>query len=88
MRSTSDLDDNMSHPDLYQMLAYVVAADLPSGMLIYPSKGEAEAEIANRRPHRANDRDLYARHLRRAQGLSCASVATPARGVRGCGAYG
>ena len=34
------IDDNMCNPDLYQMLAYVVAANLPSGMLIYP-KGEA-----------------------------------------------
>ena len=34
------IDDNMCNPDLYQMLAYIVAANLPSGMLIYP-KGEA-----------------------------------------------
>lgn len=33
--------DKILHPDLYQMLAYIVAANLPSGMLIYP-KGEAE----------------------------------------------
>jgi 5-methylcytosine-specific restriction enzyme subunit McrC len=29
------------HPDLYQLLAYVVAADLPCGLLIYAA-GEAE----------------------------------------------
>ncbi len=40
------LDDSLRHPDLYQMLAYMVAADLPSGMLIYP-KGEApETSVA------------------------------------------
>jgi 5-methylcytosine-specific restriction enzyme subunit McrC len=33
--------DNMPNADLYQMLAYIVAADLPNGLLIYP-KGEAE----------------------------------------------
>lgn len=36
------IDDSMCHPDLYQMLAYIVAADLPSGMRIYPRNGEAE----------------------------------------------
>jgi 5-methylcytosine-specific restriction enzyme subunit McrC len=35
------LADNMPNADLYQMLAYVVAADLQNGLLIYP-KGEAE----------------------------------------------
>ena len=36
-------DDNMCNADLYQMLAYIIAANLPSGMLIYPrGKGEAE----------------------------------------------
>jgi 5-methylcytosine-specific restriction enzyme subunit McrC len=33
--------DNMPNADLYQMLAYIVAANLPSGLLIYP-KDEAE----------------------------------------------
>jgi 5-methylcytosine-specific restriction enzyme subunit McrC len=33
--------DNIRNADLYQMLAYIVAADLPNGMLIYPST-EAE----------------------------------------------
>lgn len=33
--------DNMPNADLYQMLAYIVAADLRNGLLIYP-KGEAE----------------------------------------------
>jgi 5-methylcytosine-specific restriction enzyme subunit McrC len=35
------VNDNMPNADLYQMLAYIVAADLPSGLLIYP-KGETE----------------------------------------------
>lgn len=32
------------HPDLYQLLSYVVAADLPAGMLIYAA-GEADEAI-------------------------------------------
>ena len=37
-------DENMCNADLYQMLAYIIAADLPSGMLIYPeNKNEAKA---------------------------------------------
>lgn len=37
-------DENMCNADLYQMLAYIIAADLPSGMLIYPeNKNEVEA---------------------------------------------
>jgi 5-methylcytosine-specific restriction enzyme subunit McrC len=35
------VDDNMLNADLYQMLAYIVAADLPSGLLIYPKGGKA-----------------------------------------------
>jgi 5-methylcytosine-specific restriction enzyme subunit McrC len=31
----------VEHPDLYQLLAYVTAADLPGGLLIYAA-GEAE----------------------------------------------
>lgn len=34
--------DNMPNADLYQMLAYIVAANLPSGMLIYPRNGETK----------------------------------------------
>jgi 5-methylcytosine-specific restriction endonuclease McrBC regulatory subunit McrC len=29
--------DNMPNADLYQMLAYIVAADLRNGLLIYPN---------------------------------------------------
>jgi 5-methylcytosine-specific restriction endonuclease McrBC regulatory subunit McrC len=38
-------DDNLRHPDLYQMLAYVVAAQLPSGMLIYPQGEASETSV-------------------------------------------
>lgn len=31
----------INHPDLYQMLAYAVAADLPGGLLVYAA-GEGE----------------------------------------------
>lgn len=36
--------DSVKHPDLYQLLAYVVAADLPSGLLIYAA-GEGNEAI-------------------------------------------
>ena len=35
-------DERVRNSDLYQMLAYVTALDLPGGLLIY-AKGEAEA---------------------------------------------
>ncbi len=34
----------INHPDLYQLLAYTVATDLPTGMLIY-AKGEEEPAV-------------------------------------------
>ena len=34
--------DNMPNADLYQMLAYVVAANLQKGLLIYPRNGEID----------------------------------------------
>lgn len=34
----------VNHPDLYQLLSYLVAADLPAGMLIYAA-GEAEETV-------------------------------------------
>jgi 5-methylcytosine-specific restriction enzyme subunit McrC len=36
--------DGVLHPDLYQLLAYTIAADLPGGLLIYAA-GEAEPVI-------------------------------------------
>ena len=41
--SGDDSDDHAPNSDLYQLLAYVTAADLPGGMLIY-AKGEANAD--------------------------------------------
>lgn len=34
----------VTHPDIYQLLAYAIAADLPGGLLVY-AKGEAEETI-------------------------------------------
>jgi 5-methylcytosine-specific restriction enzyme subunit McrC len=47
------------HPDLYQLLAYVVAADLPGGLLVY-AQGEGDAR---RHTVRWLDRTLDVRHL-------------------------
>ena len=41
--SGDDGDDHAPNSDLYQLLAYVTAADLPGGMLIY-AKGEANTD--------------------------------------------
>jgi 5-methylcytosine-specific restriction enzyme subunit McrC len=47
------------HADLYQLLAYVVAADLPGGLLVY-AQGEGDAR---RHTVRWLDRTLDVRHL-------------------------
>jgi hypothetical protein len=36
--------DGVKHPDIYQLLAYTAAADLPSGLLVYAA-GEAEQAV-------------------------------------------
>ena len=41
--SGNDSDDHAPNSDLYQLLAYVTAANLPGGMLIY-AKGEADTD--------------------------------------------
>ncbi len=49
----------VNHPDLYQLLAYTVAAHLPAGLLVY-AHGEAE-EASHRVP--AIDKTLLVRTL-------------------------
>ena len=46
-----NLAGGLPNADIYQMLAYVTAADLPGGLLIY-AKGEAEPAIFNLRGSR------------------------------------
>jgi len=41
------IEDNVKHADLYQLLAYTIATDLPGGLLIYADGADASHTIVN-----------------------------------------
>jgi 5-methylcytosine-specific restriction enzyme subunit McrC len=70
----------VEHPDLYQLLAYVTAADLPGGLLVYAA-GEGEP-VSHTVVHAGKELHVVALDLSGSAADVLARVATVAQRVR------
>ncbi len=61
-------DDRVANPDLYQLLAYATAFDLPGGLLIYAGKSPPDTHLSGSLPETLACVEKVAARIRQAAG--------------------